>query len=113
MRRVRKVYSRARRRVSRSKFSGVTSKVISGAALGAIINFAGPTINSNVPQLGPLSPMTVATLGGGIVAKSVLRKDPMGLSSAAIVLGSALAAGNLMSGMGVASNGNGGGGFVG
>ena len=83
---------------------GIVGMLVPGAVMGAGIALAGPAINSYVPQVGPFSPTTVAVLGGGLAAKMVLHKGG-NFASAAVTLGAAMAAQNLLAG----SGGNGGG----
>lgn len=91
------------RRVKHSMLGGgLVGTMVSGAIVGAGIALAAPTINSYVPKIGPLSPVTVATLGAGIVGKSVIHKGG-NFTTAAVTLGAAMAASDLMSGMGGAS----------
>lgn len=85
---------------------GLVGDVVAGGVVGAGIAFAGPTINQYIPALGPLTPTTVAILGGGAVAKTVLHKGGK-FASAAVIIGSAMAAHDLMAGMGGTDNGGG------
>jgi hypothetical protein len=72
--------------------------MVAGALVGIGIRAASPYINQYVPPVFGLSPTTVATLGGGIAAKSFLHKGGK-FADAAVVLGSAMAASELMGGM--------------
>jgi hypothetical protein len=71
--------------------------IIAGAAVGVGVRALSPHINRYVPSVLGLSPTTVATLGGGVAAKSLLHKGGK-FSDAAIVLGAAMAASELMGG---------------
>lgn len=78
------------------------SDAVAGAVVGAGAQFASPYINQYVPRVMNLSPMTIALLGGGVVAKGVLHKGGK-WSSAAIQIGAAMAAQQLMSGSSTSS----------
>ena len=82
---------------SRPGLQGVIGNVVTGAVLGIGIKFASPYINRYVPSIGPLSPSTIAILGGGVVTKAVLKKGGK-WSDGLIILGSAMAASELSSG---------------
>jgi len=86
---------------------GVLSKAVHGGIIGAAATFGAPWINQYVPPVGPVRPSTLTVLGGGILAKSVLHKGG-GFSDAAVIIGAAMLAGDLMAGMssgGVAGGG--------
>jgi len=96
-------FKRARRAVRRVKSygrrhkstSGIVGDMMAGGIVGAIAQVAAPIINQNVPSIGPLRPTTATILGGGIAAKAVLHKGGK-FASAAIVIGTAMAVGDLM-----------------
>ena len=108
--RVKRAYSFAKRRVSHRKAfgGGALGKVASGAIVGLGLNFGAPMVSGFIPQLGPVRPTTTLALGAGAVGKFILHKDPMGISSAALVLGGAMLVQDVLGGNGGASSGSGG-----
>lgn len=105
-RRVSRRYSFSKKRYSRrsSRTSGIMGDLVTGAVLGAGIQFAGPTINSMVPSVMGLRPMTVALLGGGVAGKAILHKGGK-FADGAIILGTALAVSDLLASQGGSSSG--------
>jgi hypothetical protein len=87
----------SRRTRRRAGLSGVMGDIVAGAAIGIGVRALSPHINRYVPSVLGLSPQTIATLGGGVAAKTLLHKGGK-FSNAAIVLGSAMAASELMGG---------------
>jgi len=99
--RARRYAARVKKRYLRRKTGGgIIGSAIAGGVLGAGITFGAPMINSYVPRIGPISGSTATVLGAGIVTKALLHKDPMHLASGAIILGSAMAVGELLAGQG-------------
>lgn len=76
---------------------GLIGALVAGAVVGAGATFAAPMVSSKIPAIGPLAPMTVAVLGTGLVAKTVLHKGG-NFATAAVMLGGAMAATDLMRG---------------
>ena len=100
-------FRKAKRRGHKSIMGGgIVGNMVSGAVIGAGISLAGPTINQYVPGIGPLSPTAVALIGGGVAAKSIFHKGGS-FATAAITIGTAMAASSLTSGMGGTSSGGG------
>ena len=103
--RVRRVYSRMKRVGRRHRTGGgLVGEMMTGAVLGAGVHFATPVINSYVPSVMGLRPTTLAVLGGGIAAKTVLHKGGK-FASGAVVLGTAMAVSDLIGSMGGGSSG--------
>ena len=105
--RIRRSFPRARRSYRRAKGfgGGVLGDVITGAVIGAGVSFAAPHINRYVPSVMGLAPSTVALLGGGVAAKAIFHKGGK-WADAAVVLGSAMAASQLMGSNGGSSGGS-------
>jgi len=96
--RTRRFFGRIKKHYRRHKgFGGIMGDVLSGAVLGAGIQFAAPTINSYVPSIAGIRPTNLVLVGGGIGAKSFLHKGGK-FADAAIILGVAGIAADLVSG---------------
>ena len=104
----RSYFSRVKRRVSRrSKFgSGVIGDMISGGIIGGALQFGSPIINSYIPPVLNMRPTTIAVLGGGVVAKGLLHKGGK-FADAAVIIGTAMAVGDLMAGGATGTSGTG------
>lgn len=96
----RKVYAGAKKQYKRHKGmgGGTVMKVVSGFIIGAGVVIARPYINKYVPAVGPFGPTTIVTGLGGAGCKYILKKDPMGLATAATIIGSGMAASDLLVG---------------
>ena len=95
-------YSFGKKKTHRKRSSfgmgGVLSPIIAGALVGAGTAMLAPTINAKVPSIGPIPSTAVAIGGAGLIAKALLHKDPMHLSSAAIIMAAGITASGLASG---------------
>jgi len=96
----RRVYAGAKKHYTRHKGmgGGTIGKAISGFLVGAGVVIARPYINKYVPAVGPFGPTTIVTGLGGAGCKYILKKDPMGLATAATIIGSGMAASDLLVG---------------
>lgn len=99
---VRHYFSKARRGVKHGFGSGIIGDMVTGGIVGAVTQFAAPTINKKVPSVLGLRPTTAVVLGVGALDKLLIHKGGK-FSSAAIIIGTAMAAGDLMANMGGAT----------
>ena len=81
---------------------GMAGDVIAGGVIGAGLAFARPTINKMVPTVGPLRPTTITLLGAGAGLKLVKKGGKF--ADAALIMGSAFAAHDLMASTGITSS---------
>jgi len=77
--------------------SGIIGDAITGAVLGAGIQIAAPTINNYVPSIAGIRPTNLALVGGGVLAKTVIKKGGK-FADGAIILGVAGIAADLVAG---------------
>lgn len=88
-------YRRARRK--HPGMTGITGNMFSGAVLGVGTVVAAPYINRYVPSVLGMAPVSVAMLGGGILAKGFLHKGGR-IADSAITIGTYQLSAQLASG---------------
>lgn len=87
-----------RSRRSSSRFGNILTPIIAGAGAGLALNFIAPYLNGKVPNLGPIPASAVTAIGVGAGVKMLLRKDPMKIPTAMMILGGTIAAQSLLGG---------------
>jgi phage baseplate assembly protein gpV len=79
---------------------GLVGDMVAGAVTGGIVAVASPTINQYVPRVAMFAPTTIALTGVGVAGKMMHKGG--NFTTAALILGSAMAAHDLMSSTGLA-----------
>jgi hypothetical protein len=92
----------AKRTSRKAGNSAILSDVVAGAAVGVALPFVAPYVNRFVPSIAGVQPTTIALLGAGVAGK-YMRKGGK-FADAALILGSAMLAQNMVGGLGGSSS---------